>query len=98
MTGDPMTAADAEDAGLVNSVVPDDDLGAEALAFARRLAAGAPLAVRYTKLAVNQLVKHSLATAFDYSTALELVTFVSADHAEALRALRAKELPQFEGR
>jgi enoyl-CoA hydratase len=98
MTGDAMTAADAEDAGLVNAVVPDDDLGAEALAFARRLAAGAPLAVRYTKMAVNQLVKHSLATAFDYSTALELVTFVSADHAEALRALRARESPLFEGR
>ncbi len=98
MTGDALTAVEAESAGLVNAVVPDDDLGAEALAFARRLAAGAPLAVRYTKMAVNQLVKQSLATAFDYSTALELVTFVSADHAEALRALRAKEPPRFEGR
>ena len=57
--------------------MPADDLQAEALAFAERLAAGAPLAIRYTKLAVNQLVKQALATAFDYSTALEVLTFAS---------------------
>ena len=42
------------------------------MAFATRLAAGAPLAVRYTKLAVNKLVKDALNVAFDTSTALEL--------------------------
>ncbi|HUA46792.1 MAG TPA: enoyl-CoA hydratase-related protein [Solirubrobacteraceae bacterium] len=97
LTGDPLTAPEAEQLGLVNAVVEPDRLQAEALAFARRLAAGAPLAVRYTKLAVNQLLKQAMATAFDYSTALELVTFASADHAEALRALAAKETPRFNG-
>jgi enoyl-CoA hydratase len=98
LTGDALTAAEAEQMGLVNAVVADDRLELEALAFARRLAAGAPLAVRYTKLAINQLLKHAMATAFDYSTALELVTFVSSDHKEALRAIREKQPPQFEGR
>jgi enoyl-CoA hydratase len=98
MTGDPLTAAEAERQGLISAAVPADELQDTALAFARRLAAGAPLAVRYTKAAVNQLVKQALTTAFDYSTALELVTFVSADHQEALRALAAKETPRFEGR
>jgi enoyl-CoA hydratase len=72
-------------------------LHAEALAFAHRLAAGAPLAVRYTKLAVNKLVKDALNTAFDASTALELVTFMSADHAEAVAAIEEKRPPHFEG-
>jgi enoyl-CoA hydratase len=98
MTGDAIGAAEAVRLGLASAVVADDELQDEALAFANRLAAGAPLAVRYTKAAVNQLVKQALTTSFDYSMALELLTFVSADHAEALRAIRAKETPAFEGR
>jgi len=98
LTGDALTAAEAERMGLVNAAVPDGELQSDALAFATRLAAGAPLAVRYTKLAVNQLLKQAMATAFDYSTALELVTFVSSDHQEALRAIGEKQPPQFKGR
>ena len=98
LTGDPLSAAEAERIGLVNRVVPAAELEAAALALARRLAAGAPLAVRYTKLAVNKLVKEALNVAFDASTALELVTFRSEDHAEALAALREKRPPVFKGR
>ena len=98
LTGDPLTAAEAERIGLVNHVVPAAELDAAAMAFAARLAAGAPLAVRYTKLAVNKLVKDALNVAFDTSTALELLTFHSEDHAEALAALREKRPPVFKGR
>jgi enoyl-CoA hydratase len=98
LTGDPLPAAEAERIGLINLVVPADELGAKALAFAERLAAGAPLAVRYTKLAVNKLVKDALNIAFDTSTALEIVTFRSEDHREALAALGEKRAPKFTGR
>jgi enoyl-CoA hydratase len=98
LTGDPLTAAEAERIGLVNKVVQAASLDAEAAALAARLAAGAPLAVRYTKLAVNKLVKDALNVAFDTSTALELVTFQSDDHAEALAAIREKRPPVFKGR
>jgi enoyl-CoA hydratase len=98
LTGDPLPAAEAERIGLVNRVVPAADLDKEAMAFATRLAAGAPLAVRYTKLAVNKLVKDALNVAFDTSTALELLTFHSDDHREALAALREKRPPKFKGR
>ena len=98
MTGDPVPAAEAERIGLVNHVVPDGELLERAEAFARRLAAGAPLAVRGTKIAVNKLVKDALNAAFDTSTALEMLTFTSADHEEALAALRDKRAPRFEGR
>jgi enoyl-CoA hydratase len=98
LTGDAVTADEAERLGLVNKVVPASELEAEALAFATRLAEGAPLAVRYTKLAVNKLVKDALNVAFDTSTALELVTFMSRDHVEALDAMKEKRAPRFEGR
>lgn len=98
LTGDPVTAADAERMGLVNRAVPATELHETALNFARRLAAGAPLAVRYTKLAVNKLIKDALNVSFDTATALELVTFASEDHREALDALREKRKPKFTGR
>jgi len=98
LTGDPVTAVEAERIGLINKVVPAATLADEAMAFATRLAAGAPLAVRYTKLAVNKLVKDALNIAFDTSTALELVTFQSDDHREALAAISEKRKPQFKGR
>jgi enoyl-CoA hydratase len=98
LTGDPVSAVEAERIGLVNRVVPAADLEREALAFAQRLAAEAPLAVRYTKLAVNKLIKDALNVSFDVATALELVTFQTADHQEALAAIREKRPPKFEGR
>jgi len=98
LTGDPVPAVEAERLGLVNEVVPDDRLDETALAFAHRLAEGAPLAVQYTKQAVNALIKDALNTSFDQATALELLTFRSADHQEALAALRERRPPNFEGR
>ena len=98
LTGDSLSAAEAERIGLVNHVVPAADLDGAAMAFAGRLAAGAPLALRYTKLSVNKLIKDALNVAFDTSTALELVTFRSEDHHEALAALREKRTPKFRGR
>lgn len=98
LTGDPVPASEAERIGLVNFVVSDEELPPRALELAQRLAAGAPLAIRYTKLAVNKLLKDALNTAFDASTALELVTFHSEDHREALAALREKRPPCFTGR
>ena len=98
LTGDRVDAADALRMGLVNRVVPAAELLDAARAFADRLAAGAPLALRYTKLAVNQWIKSVANTSFDVATALELVTFQSEDHAEALAALREKRAPVFKGR
>jgi enoyl-CoA hydratase len=98
LTGDPIGAAEAERIGLVNRVVPDDRLDGEALAFARRLAEAAPLAVRHTKAAVNNWVKQTAMASFDLATASEMSTFRSEDHAEALAALRDRRAPRFTGR
>ncbi|MGI8662051.1 MAG: enoyl-CoA hydratase/isomerase family protein [Acidimicrobiales bacterium] len=98
LTGDPVSAPEARRMGLVTDVVADGTADAGALALARRFAAGAPLAVQHTKQAVNQLIKQALATSFDLATALEMVTFRSEDHVEALAALREKREPKFKGR
>ena len=93
LTGDALSAAEAERIGLVNQVVADGDLDAEALAFAHRLAALPPLAVQHTKAAVNNWMKESAMASFDLATASEISTFRSADHAEALTAFARNDHP-----
>lgn len=97
LTGDPVTAAEAERMGLVSAVVPDAELDDVAAGLAQRLADGAPLAIRYTKQAVNAQLRAAVIDAFEVAAALEIVTFRSADHAEALAAWREKRPPRFEG-
>ncbi len=98
LTGDPVTAEEARTLGLATHVSSRDRVLEDAREFARRLASLPPLAVRYTKLAVNKWIKQAANVAFDVATAYELVTFGSDDHREALQALREKRPPRFEGR
>jgi enoyl-CoA hydratase len=98
LLGDPLDAVAAEQLGLVNRVVPRGEVFDVAMGLARRLAEGAPLAVRATKLAVNQQLRAALLASFDTATALELATFHSEDHAEAVRAARERRPPRFRGR
>jgi enoyl-CoA hydratase len=97
LTGDRLEASDALRLGLVTHVVPAAELQDEAVRFARRLMSGPPLAIRYTKLAVNQYLRQTLLTAFDYSLAMEATTLRSADAREAIKALRDHREPEFRG-
>lgn len=98
MLGDPLRAQDALRLGIAAEVCPAPDVRARAMAWAHRLADGAPLAVQGTKQAVNAQVKQALLTSFDVSTALEMPCFLSADHAEAVDAFVAGRTPTFGGR
>jgi enoyl-CoA hydratase len=98
LTGDQVSAIEAERIGLVNHVVPADALHTAAMTMAQRLASGAPLALQFTKSAINQQVKAALQLSFDYSLAHEIVTFQSDDHMEALAAIRERRPPDFAGR
>lgn len=98
LLGEPLTAAEAHRLGAVAEVCPPESVAARAMAWAERLAAGAPLAVQGTKLAVNAQIKQALLTSFDLSTGLEIPCFLSADHAEAVDAFVARRTPTFQGR
>jgi enoyl-CoA hydratase len=98
LTGDPLNAVEAQRIGLVTDVVPAAEVVTRSTELAGRLAAMAPLAVRYTKLAINNLVKETLTRAFEVSLAYELITLRSRDHAEALAAIGEHRDPVFEGR
>lgn len=94
LTCEPITGEEAERIGLVSLCVPDDRLQDQALQIARGLANGAPNAIRWTKLALNNWLRQA-GPIFDASLAYELAAFGTPDAAEGLAALREKRPPNF---
>src|SRR5262245_24534923 len=67
MTGDILTAAEAERIGLINRVVPADQLMATAPALAQRFATGRTQAIRGTKASVNKFLRETANLVLDTS-------------------------------
>ena len=97
LTNDALSAVDAERFGLVSTVVPADDLQAEARALASRLAAGAPRAIALTKHAMRRALETSLDETLEYEADLQGIAGRTRDHAEGIAAFIEKRPPRFEG-
>ena len=97
MLGEPILAEKAAQIGLINYCVPDEELDAVVEGYARRLAAGAPLAISYGKMSVNLLLKQMTAGAFETSLAYDQLTLFTDDHKEGVRAFLEKRDPEFRG-
>jgi enoyl-CoA hydratase len=98
MTGELIPAVKAAEIGLVNHVVPAEELDARVDAFADRLAAGATQAIRWTKMSVNVALKPVVHAVMDASLAYEGLSNSTRDHAEAVTAFREKRAPKFCGK
>ena len=98
MRGNLIGAVEAERIGLVNYALPADEVLPRARALAQELADGAPWAIRWTKLAINKAIKDQFNLIMDASYALEMCTFQTSDHREAVRAFVEKRKPKFTGR
>jgi 2-(1,2-epoxy-1,2-dihydrophenyl)acetyl-CoA isomerase len=95
MRSEPVDAGMAERLGLVNRVVADGDLRAEAMAWARLIASGPTLAWRYMKLNVRTAMEHDLAAALPSETENLVHSTFTHQHREALLALREGRPPSF---
>jgi 2-(1,2-epoxy-1,2-dihydrophenyl)acetyl-CoA isomerase len=91
-------AAEALQLGLVNAVLPAENLEAEVLDRARRLAAGPRLALRYMKENLNRALTGPLEDALDLEATHHLHTGTTEDHREAAKAFVEKREPVFAGR
>ncbi|KZX21579.1 enoyl-CoA hydratase-related protein [Rathayibacter tanaceti] len=98
LTGRRLTATEALASGLVSRIVPLTDLVGESRAIAERIAAGAPLATRMAKHAVLTAFDAPLTVGVAHERALSALIAASADRDEGLRAFRARDTPDFEGR
>jgi enoyl-CoA hydratase len=94
MTADFIDGPEAERIGLVTRCVPDEEVLAESLAIAVRLASGSRTAVQWTKRVLNQWLR-SASPAFGESLALEMLGFLGPDAKEGVAALRDRRPPRF---
>jgi enoyl-CoA hydratase len=98
LTGEPMSAAEARDRGLVARVVPDELVVEDALALAALIATKAPLALRLAKEAVNAAYEMGLTEALAHERRLFYLLFASEDQKEGMAAFIEKRTPDFTGR
>jgi enoyl-CoA hydratase len=98
LTGRRVPAAEALALGLVSRVYPAATLRAEALAYARELAAKAPIAVRSALDAVRAGLEQPLAEALAHEAALFGLVSATDDMREGTRAFLEKRPAQFTGR
>ena len=98
LTGDPFDAETAARWGLINKVVPADQLIAEAFRYARRIAANAPLAVQAAKELAIRSEDMSLATGLRMEQIANRLLWTTEDVREGPAAFAERRPPQFKGK
>ncbi|HET6744751.1 MAG TPA: enoyl-CoA hydratase-related protein [Candidatus Limnocylindria bacterium] len=97
-TGEPLSSAEALNAGLVNSVLPPADLQSATREAAARLAASPTRAIAYAKRLINAAEDADLEAALGLEAALQELAGRTEDHAEGLAAFAEKREPRFLGK
>ncbi len=98
LTGDMLTAAEAQALGLVNHVFSPDELRAKTLALAAKIAEKSPVALRMAKEAIKTAARGGLDEGLRREVDLFALCFASEDKEEGVRAFLEKRKPNFVGR
>ncbi len=98
LTGEMISAQEALRIGLVNEVVPAEELIGRAEAIAAKIAANAPLAVQYAMEAVNKGMEMALAEGLFLEATLFGVCCSTSDKQEGTSAFLEKRAAQFQGK
>jgi len=97
-TAERLDARGCERIGLVNRVVPDADLEKTALGWAKQIAAGPPIALRYMKNNLNRALTESLQSVLDVEAERMVQGAQTEDYLEAVAAFAEKRAPVFKGK
>jgi enoyl-CoA hydratase len=96
-TGDQISAEVAASIGLVNRVVPPQELMAEARRLAERIARQGPIAVARAKAAINQALETGLEAGLAFELEAVTLTFGTEDQVEGMTAFLERRRPEFKG-
>ncbi len=98
-TAQPIDAARAERLGMINHVVPSDELEAFCMTMAQQIAANAPLSVSVMKEQLRILAgAHPMSPqGFERIQGLRRLVYDSHDYRESIRAFKEKRAPRFRG-
>ena len=98
LTGEPLSAQDAERFGLVTRVVPVELFLEEAKLIAKKIAAKPALAIKHAKEAVLKAANTALDEGLDFERKSFYALFATADRKEGMSAFLEKRPPVFKGR
>jgi len=98
LTGDMIGAAEAKEMGLVEMVVPHEELRAKTLELAGRMASKSPLTLKVAKEAVRASQKLSIEDGITYERDLFCLCFSTEDKEEGVKAFLEKRPAQWKGR
>lgn len=98
LTSERIDAQEAYRVGLVNMVVPREELYPAAEALARKIMSRAPIAVRYAKEAINRGLDLSLEEGLVLESKLAALVARTKDASEGIKAFVDKRAPRFENR
>ena len=97
-TGMRIDSAEALRIGLVERVIPDDQLWGETMAIAETISQNAPLAIKAAKITIAEVLKDESARDLDAIMAVGTACMDSADLREGRQAFMEKRKPQFSGK
>jgi 2-(1,2-epoxy-1,2-dihydrophenyl)acetyl-CoA isomerase len=97
-TGDWLEAEDALRLGMLNRLVPSEDLEEQTMALAAKIAGKAPIANRLVKSMVYRGLGQSLEEHLPEAAQAEVLTLTTEDHREALAAFLEGREPKFTGK
>lgn len=96
-TGRLIDADEAKEMGLVHRVVDPTDHAAEVAKWAKRMAAGPPIAHAWTKRAIRNSLDVDMAREFEFEIFAQVQCLQTADHREGVKAFQEKRRPEYHG-